>query len=48
MPKTSFNIEFIGLNLNTTFKISLTGNIFVAPTASSAGLISSDVILRTG
>ena len=32
--------ELIGLNLNTNFKISLTGNVF------SADLIGSDVIFR--
>ena len=38
--------ELIGLNLNTTFKISLTGHVFAVPTTSSASLIGSDVILR--
>ena len=30
------------------FEISLTGNVFAVPTASSAGLTGSDVILRIG
>ena len=30
------------------FEISLTGNLFAVPTASSAGLTGSDVILRIG
>ena len=36
------------LNLNTTFQISLTGNVFTVPTASSTGLIGSDQFLEIG
>ena len=34
----------ISVNLNTTFKMLFTGNVFAVPTTSSAGLIGSDVI----
>ena len=38
----------ISLKLNTTFKISLIGNISRDPTASSAGVVGSNTILIIG
>ena len=43
----SFN-EIYWFRLQHYFEISLTGNVFAVPTASSAGLTGSDVILRIG
>ena len=41
-------MKYIGLNFNTTLKFRLPETFSAVPTASSAGLIGSDVILRIG
>ena len=40
--------EIYWFRLQHYFEISVTGNVFAVPTASSADLTGSDVILRIG